>query len=347
MQSRLAKGLLLLTVLVFASAFLLGPSTLLGAEKAVPKSSASPPQVIHSIKNDTSGPLRLAHPPTKPFTGGGHEAARNEGPRMRGVEHKGVDTVVQRHFGSSQPNPLLNFDGSTAAEMGPFFGFTVAPPDTEGAVGATQYFQFVNSVFHIYDKTNGNTRRPLPAPPDSAASRDQGRDGPVVQHDQLADRWMVLGRLRHFVQNEFHICMAFRRRRRDGPTTATTSYALDIPDYLGGVWPDAYYMTTDQFPGGSFSNARVTAFDRAAMQAGDPATAVFFDMDPNQFAPLPADLDGLNPPAAGSPNPIVSTGHPNFDGNPTPVLHFWYFHVDFVTPANSTAVAGSLAKSEA
>ena len=79
MQSRLAKGLLAFTVSVVASAFVLGPSALLGAEKVVPKASASPPQVIHSIKNDKSGPLRLAHPPTKPFTGGGREAARNEG----------------------------------------------------------------------------------------------------------------------------------------------------------------------------------------------------------------------------------------------------------------------------
>ena len=214
MQSRLAKGLLAFTVSVVASAFVLGPSALLGAEKVVPKASASPPQVIHSIKNDKSGPLRLAHPPTKPFTGGGHEAARNEGPRMRGVEHKGVDPVVQRHFGPSQPNPVLNFDGSTAAEMGPFFGFTVAPPDTEGAVGTTQYFQFVNSVFHIYDKTNGNNIiGPLPGTAIfegfGGFCENQDVTDPIVQYDQLADRWFV-GYIAFdiFVQNEFHMCMA-------------------------------------------------------------------------------------------------------------------------------------------
>src|SRR5262245_24081208 len=139
MQSRLAKGLLAFTVSVFASAFLLGPTSLLGAQKVTPKSSGSPPTVIHALKHDTSStPLRMVHPPTKPFTGAGHEAARNEGPALRGTERKGVDPVVQRHFGSSQPTPVLNFDGSTAQEMAPFFGFTVAPPDTEGAVGATQ-----------------------------------------------------------------------------------------------------------------------------------------------------------------------------------------------------------------
>ena len=37
MQSRLAKGLLLFTVLVFASTFLLGPSALLGAESFAPR----------------------------------------------------------------------------------------------------------------------------------------------------------------------------------------------------------------------------------------------------------------------------------------------------------------------
>src|SRR5215471_17445471 len=160
MQSRLANGLLAFTVSVFASAFLLVPSELLAA---TPKNSASPPNVIHAIKHDTSGPLRLAHPPTKPATGVTHEAARNEGPRMRGIERKGVDPVVQRHFGTSEPNPSLNFDGGNAQEMTQFFGFRVAPPDTEGAVGLTQYFQFVNSVFHIYDKLTGtNLVGPLP-----------------------------------------------------------------------------------------------------------------------------------------------------------------------------------------
>jgi hypothetical protein len=336
MQSRLAKGLLAFAVSVFASTFLLGPPALL---------ASSPPTVTHSIKNDKSTvPLKQVHPPTKPFTGAGHEAARNEGPRMRGVEHKGVDTVVQRHFGSSQPTPSLNFDGGTAAEMGPFFGFEVAPPDTEGAVGDTQYMQFVNSVFHVYDKTTGeNILGPLPGTAFFTGfggfCEMQDVTDPVTKYDQLANRWMI-GYIAFniFVQNEFHVCMAVSQ------TSDATGlynrydfqYNLDIPDYpKWGVWPDAYYMTTDQFPNGSFSNSRVTAFDRNAMLNGDPASTVAFDLDPTQFAPLPGDLQGANLPPDGSPNPIVATSHPNWDGGP-PGLHFWYFHVDFVTPGNST-----------
>ncbi|HEY7031048.1 MAG TPA: carboxypeptidase regulatory-like domain-containing protein, partial [Thermomicrobiales bacterium] len=347
MQSRLANGLLAVTVSVFASVSLLGSSPLLAAEKSTPKSSPSPPTVMHALKHDTSGPLRLAHPPTKPFTGAGHEAARNEGPRLRGTEHKGVDPVVQRHFGSSQPTPMLNFDGGTAAEMGPFFGFEVAPPDTEGAVGSTQYFQFVNSVFHIYDKTTGNNLvGPLPGTAIfegfGGFCENEDVTDPVVKYDHIANRWLATYlAFDIFVQNEFHMCLAVSTtddatgsyNRYDFP------YAFDIPDYPKfGVWPDAYYMTTDQFPGGSFSNSRVTAFDRNAMLAGTDATSIAFDMDPNQFAPLPGDLDGLTPPPAGAPNPVVATAHPNWDGNPTPGLHFWYFHVDFETPGNSTFV---------
>ena len=48
---------------------------------------------------------------------------------------------------------------------------------------------------------------------------------PVVQYDQLADRWMV-GYVAFdiFVQNEFHICMAVSQTGdAPAPTTGTTS----------------------------------------------------------------------------------------------------------------------------
>jgi len=43
----------------------------------------------------------------------------------------------------------LNFEGVTAN------GF--APPDTNGSVGLTQFFQITNVEFAIYDKTSGAT----------------------------------------------------------------------------------------------------------------------------------------------------------------------------------------------
>ena len=85
--------------------------------------------------------------------------------------------------------------------------------------------------------------------------------------------------------------------------------------------------------GTAFLGPEPFAFDRAAMLAGNPATFITF-RDPSFFNPtsdqfMPADLDGLNPPPAGAPNPFMSTGT-----NATwPLYHF---HVDFAVPTNST-----------
>ena len=76
------------------------------------------------------------------------------------------------------------------------------------------------------------------------------------------------------------------------------------------------------------------AFDRAKMLAGQPATFVSpvgplgGSVDPF----LPADLDGSRLPPTGAPNTFV--GFPGQASNPNYTTY--HFHVDFVTPANST-----------
>src|SRR5439155_1107195 len=76
------------------------------------------------------------------------------------------------------------------------------------------------------------------------------------------------------------------------------------------------------------------AFDRTKMLAGQPATFVSpvgplgGSIDPF----LPADLDGPTLPPTGAPNTFV--GFPGQATNPNYTTY--HFHVDFVTPANST-----------
>src|SRR5262245_26518599 len=94
------------------------------------------PTVKHSAKNDRLRSLREVTAVTRPPGGPNRMAARNERPNFRGPGTPGVDPQVQRHFGTSAPTPQLNFDGSTAADNTDFLGFTLAPPDTEGDVGA-------------------------------------------------------------------------------------------------------------------------------------------------------------------------------------------------------------------
>src|SRR3954463_15036193 len=73
------------------------------------------------------------------------------------------------------------------------------------------------------------------------------------------------------------------------------------------VWPDAYYMTTNEFSSPvTFSGAGNFAFDRAKMLVGDStATMQYFHLAPPHGGLLPTDLDGTDLPPAGSPNYFV------------------------------------------
>jgi hypothetical protein len=81
---------------------------------------------------------------------------------------------------------------------------------------------------------------------------------------------------------------------------------------------------------GPFLNAKVCAYDRPAMLAGTAATSVCFNTPAGvDFSLLAGDVDGTTPPPAGEPNPVFEL----FDSAD---LREFKFHVDFVTPANST-----------
>ena len=90
------------------------------------------------------------------------------------------------------PAPLATFEGlnSTEACDG------CIPPDTNGAVGPTQYVQMVNSSFSVYSKAG--TRLAGPAQinslfaglPGTACANNNNGD-PVVIYDRIADRWVL------------------------------------------------------------------------------------------------------------------------------------------------------------
>ncbi len=82
---------------------------------------------------------------------------------------------------------------------------------------------------------------------------------------------------------------------------------------------------------GSFLNGKVCAYNSAGMRAGaaSPATVCFDTAAGDDFGLMASDIDGLNPPPARCPNPVWELYNNG-------VLRLFNFHVDFVTPANST-----------
>src|SRR6185503_18546322 len=115
-----------------------------------------------------------------------------------------------------------------------------------------------------------------------------------------------------------------------------------------GVWPDAYYMSSNEFPDGmqTSSGAGAFAFEPAKMLAGKPPRVVYFDEASSNppagqyIGQRPGDLDGSAAPPAGSPNLFAeiddATTIPPTDGSDGFALRLWNFHVDWANPSNST-----------
>ncbi|HEV2202754.1 MAG TPA: hypothetical protein VGR73_23290 [Bryobacteraceae bacterium] len=290
---------------------------------------AAAQEVSPDVHHDVSGPLQAMSRP--PLAGPKHETPLF---RLHGPVSGQSDPVVQTSAGPLVGTTVgLNFAGVGDGD----YGFTpnAAPPDTNGAVGATQYVQWVNESFAIFDKTTG-AKLLGPVAGNSLWSGFGGgcqtnNDGdPIVQYDKAANRWIFT---QFSVKTKPYLqCVAVSTT--SDATGAYNRYAFsqpNFPDYPKlGVWPDAYYVSFNMFSGNSFLGGRACAFDSAAMRAGNPATQVCFQLGNAFGGLLPSDLDGSTAPPAGSPDFFVA-----FDNNSTS-LDLWKFHVDFVTPANST-----------
>ena len=82
----------------------------------------------------------------------------NKTPKVPCRHQDGCDPVVQNkpasllgRLASNVPAPILNLDGIPF----PGVGCSCAPPDTNGAVGSTQYVQIVNEGYQVFDKRAG------------------------------------------------------------------------------------------------------------------------------------------------------------------------------------------------
>ncbi len=303
---------------------------------ALPASSQNAgPQVIRDVHHDVSPPLRdiptsLIQPPRygRKVVPIGSLPSPTFAPEV-------ADPVLQDAPGSELlVSNSLNFDGIGQGSYG--FSVLYAPPDTNGKVGKTQYVQWVNVDYAVFDKVSGA----LIAGPIAGNALWTGFGGPcetnnsgdpIAQYDKAADRW-IMTQFSIAYGGPFYQCIAVSTT--GDATGSYYRYAFnfaDFPDYPKlGVWPDGYYMSFNMFDpfGSTFLGAQVCAFDRGKMMTGAAATGVCFQQASTIEGILPSDLDGATPPPAGSPNYYV-----NFAGN---ALDFWKFHVDFVTPASST-----------
>jgi hypothetical protein len=220
---------------------------------------------------------------------------------------------------------LQNFDGIAADG--------VAPPDTSGAAGGTQFVQWVNTEYAVYDKTGNLLKGPF-----LGNSLWKGFGGPcetmnsgspMVEYDRAEGRW-VLAQLA--LSSPAMYCFAVSTG--DDATGTYNLYAFPFASGLVpntprlAVWTDAYYASFNAVSG-TRKIPLVVAYDRTNMLAGTPARSPIFFQPAAQTDLLPSDFDGTVPPIPGQPEFYAQVSGAD-------AIELFEFHVDFQTPAKSS-----------
>ncbi len=253
---------------------------------------------------------------------------------------------------TAMPSPALTFEGLSSNNNVAISGSRPIPPDPVGDVGPNHYVQMVNILVGIYSKS-GTLLVPFFAISDlfdtvgpPCAFTNDG--DPIVLYDPLADRWLLSQLCGETTAGFEHELIAVSTTGDPTGTYFVYDFVLpnekanDYPHF--GVWPDAYYMTNNQFFADTsvFAGGGAYAFDRSKMLAGDPtASYVYFDealINPGVSGQLPTDLDGVALPPAGTPNLFMDFRADEF-GDPADALRIYEFHVDFANPSASTFTA--------
>ena len=260
----------------------------------------------------------------------------------------------------SMPSPILTFAGMNSTQSGCF----CLPPDSDGDVGPNHYVNSVNSSIKIFDKlgnplngTNGTTYNSFfSALGTSNPCGNNNNDGDgIVFYDHMADRWVVSDfAFPAFPGTSFYQCVGVSKT--SNPVSGGWwLYAIQVEpahnNYLGdypkfGLWPDAYYLSMNEFSNNTtFNGVRVYALDRNSMVNGGPANAIGFSILPanlgDQYSLVPASFRTGNPPPAGQPEWFMDVNSSSTAGTVETQVFVRRFHVDFVTPANSTFGVGA------
>jgi len=244
------------------------------------------------------------------------------------------DPSLQDYFGSLLTDTTIsNFDGIPKLSS--------VPPDTYGEAGMNYYFQVVNTCYAIYNKTGELIFGPLASASIwmGMPNNDNGGDA-VVLYDENANRWLFTQfSLPNYPSGPFFQMIAVSQT--SDPTGSWYRYQYEfstMPDYPHfGVWPDGYYMSSNNFGNYGFADNGAYAFDRTAMLAGDPnAVRIGFTLIAGGSGGFgfstfyPSDCDGPFPPA----------GTPNYFGfikrSGSQYFGVYEFHADFADPVNST-----------
>jgi hypothetical protein len=263
------------------------------------------------------------------------------------------------------PGPLLTFEGGAAAQF-----CACAPPDSDGDVGPNHYVEAINQAFAVFDKSGNMLAGPITydtlfAPLGGGTPCGAGQNGgdPFVMYDQLADRWVISDFAFPAAPGPgpFYQCIAVSQTN-DPVSGGWFLYAVQHSDQPGetswlgdypkmALWTEpqpggAYHLTVNLFDGPTFAfeGVRTFALDRGSMLTGGPANAIAFTVPlagvGDSYSFVAANFRTGDPPPAGRDEMLLAVDA-TIPGATLTQVHARFFHVDFVTPANSTLGVGA------
>jgi hypothetical protein len=306
-------------------------------------------EVSYSVRNDTSRPMRdiIADmaPPESP--------AANNLPVIENIFLKppGAQTIRPQGRGALLPGyQSYPSNAVTPPTLQSFIGLGVGngaggtPPDTNGDVSPTEYIQWINSSWAIFNKATG-ARTSGPTLGNSfwsgfgGSCQTSNSGDPLAIWDDTAQRWVMS---QFITSAPFKQCVAVSTT--SDPLGTYNRYEFVLPvfgDYPHmGVWTDdggsqnAYLLVTHDFGGSpqTFQGASFMAFERDKMLAGQPAAMVRFSGF-DAYGAEPIHLDGTLKARAGSCPTFI-----HFDSADSSYL-FWDMCLNWATPGSSTISA--------
>ena len=294
-------------------------------------------EVYQAVAGNWSKQLRDMAPGTVNLPGPAQAVFLGRIP-FSGTQAEGPDAAAQTTPLPSQtlaPTAGAGFEGLYSGAGGtPQY----APGDTNGAAGTTQYVQWVNAVFAIFDKASGTIveyggpfagNTPWQG---FGGGCERNNDGdPIVQFDKLAQHWVFT----QFSVSTKPYLQCFAISQTDDARGPYFRFAFsfgnsDFPDYPKlGIMPNGYYMSFNIFKNGfSFSGPRACAIDRSKALSGIAPTMICFSLKSSYGTLLPADLDGTTLPSDTTRDFFVAYGSNS--------LQVWTMKPNFITPSSST-----------
>ncbi len=230
---------------------------------------------------------------------------RGEGPPIISGGGPAVpEEVLQTSQGSGATATGSGFPGASNDDNAAIVGGMVAPPDTDGEVGASHFVQMINLLTTIYDKSGNEVSASFPS--DAFWSGIGGNceaynsGDPVVLYDETNNRWLVSQFAFPSNLNTFSQCVAISQT--GDPTGGYHRYEFPF-DNIGfndypkhGIVSDSITMMANLFskrgPFFNFSGTFLGVMDKAAMYAGNEATLIGFNIGNGEFGFVAGDLDG-------------------------------------------------------